>query len=494
MEKKYILTIDRGQTNIKTALCSLQAEVSLVVSVDCPPIVSLKPGWAEQDMDAIWKVAAKGVRQLIRTSEIRPEEIAAISFSGQGGGNFLVDKEGNPVQSGLLSLDSRHLEAKHLFEDETYDKIPKTILVMRWLKEYEPEKYNRVRWILGSKDWIRFKLTKAAFADMSDTAAPVDFKSRAYSLDILREAGVEECIEMLPPIKYACEFCGSVTAEAAKECGLLEGIPVVAGAHDMISCSVGAGGNHQGHLAIILGTLGINIAVIDQECQIPEEPSKGEWFLFAGAEESLRTMTSSIGSGCRTLDWALDTFFPELKEIADEREISVYELAEEMLLDCDETSLIFLPYLMGTFYNSSAKASWIGITAKTAKEEMLLSILQGIAVSMCVEIERLKKITGNLDEIWIVGGGSKNKVWGQMFSDILKCRVFVSSVSEIGCRGAAICAMLGLDPNKKLADIPKPPVKTIYTPNIKKKFYYEKQLELFKEAISANENIWRAQN
>lgn len=489
MEKKYFLTIDRGQTGIKAAFLSTGAELLKVEACKCEPIRSRRPGWAEQDMELIWEQTVAVIRKLFESSGIRPEEVAAVSFSGQGGGNFLVSEEGKALYPGVLSLDSRHEEVSGLFSEP--EKVPRTIAFMRWLKEKEPEVFARVRWILGSKDWIRYCLTGEAYADMSDPAAPVDFKTGRYRPECMYAAGVPECGDMLPPLVYASEICGRVTEAAAAETGIPAGTPVVAGAHDMIACSLGAGGIRKGHLAIIMGTMGINICVAGEETEITGEDTAGECFLFGGAVKGMKTATSSIGSGCNTMDFFLNLLFSEEQKQAREQGISVFELLEERLSGREPSPVIFQPYLLGTFYNSSAKAGFAGITAQTTREDILLALFQGICISMCIEIEKLEKKTQRFDDIWLVGGGSRSRIWGQMFADILRRPIHVCETGEVGCRGAAVCAGIALGLYTPERDFPKPKAAAVYEPDSGYAEIYRRQTEKYKRAYEAGIDIWK---
>ena len=492
MEKKYFLSIDRGQTGIKAAFCDMDAEVVAVASCPCDPLESPKAGWAQQDMNRIWEQTKTAIARLFSKCDIKPEEIAAISFSGQGGGNFIVSEDGKPVYPGKVSMDARHEEVMSHFENPEGIPVTNEIGFMLWLKENEPEAYKKSRWILGSKDWIRYCLTGKANTDMSDTPAPVDFKTKEYDKRGCDVIGCPEVKEMLAPLVYASEVVGAVTKDAAMQTGLIEGTPVVAGAHDMIACSVGAGGIKQGHLAIIMGTMGINICVVDKDTEMPEPEIPGKSFTFGGVCEGMRTATSSISSGCNTMNWFLDLLFKEEEKEAEERGIPVFALLEEKLLGRKPSKVLFQPYLLGTFYNSSAKAGLIGIDATTTREDILLSLFQGICLSMCMEIESLENRVQKFDDIWIVGGGSKSKIWGQMFADVLNRPVHIPSTSEVGCRGAAICAGIALgvfDPE----NLPQMSMAKTYEPNADKHAEYMKQMPIYKQAYEANADIWDQQ-
>lgn len=481
MEKYYYLSIDRGQTGIKAAICDQQAEVLFVESCKCQPIQSPNPGYAEQDMNMIWEQTVQVIRELLEKNKVMPETIAAVSFSGQGGGNFLVSKDGKAIYPGVLSLDNRHEEILDKIKNAEQLGIPRTITFMRWLKENEPDVYADTKWILGSKDWIRFCMTGKTNADMSDTPAPVDYEKREYITESLVEAGVPECIDMLPELCYASEICGYVTKEAAEKTGLLEGTPVAAGAHDMIACSAGAGGNKQGHLTIIMGTLGINIAVVDAGRKLPAPKRNGESFTFAGVTKDVMTATTSIGSACNSMNWFLNMFFQEELKEAAEKNIGIFELLEQKLDGRDVSQVMFYPYLMGTFYNSNATAGFSNITASTSREDVILAMFQGICISMCLEIQKLEERVQRFEQIYMVGGGSKSNIWGQMFADVLDRPVHICQNSEVGCRGAAICAGIALGNISFDKHFPMPKVKKTYYPRSEYTEKYQKQLKKYQK-------------
>jgi len=477
MEQKYILAIDRGQSNIKAALCNEKAEIVCLTSEQCQKIQSPKTGWAEQDMDLMWEQAARAVKGLIQKSGISAIQIHAVAFSGQGGGNFLVDENGNSVRAGILSLDNRYEEVLHFISARNPKALPKTILTMRWLKEHEPEHYKKTVYILGSKDWIRYKMTGRVNADMSDTPAPVEEGTKEYAVECCKIAGVEECISMLPELKYGNECCGAVSQEASLECGLAEGTPVFTGAHDMIACAVGAGGIRQGHLTIIMGTLGINIAAVDRNTKLPDCDIPGDWFTFEGISQGERFVTSSIGSAGAVLDWFVDSFFCE--ELAAKGRRVLFSDIEKELKSCKPSDLIFHPYLMGTFYDSSLKGNFIGISAEMTKYDFLFAVYQGICIAMCLEVEKLESLLGRFMAVHFVGGGSDSRVWGQMFADILNRKIYICQEKEVGCRGAAVCAGLGFGIYSKSEEIPRPSVRHTYYPREDMHKLYKRPYELF---------------
>lgn len=391
-------------------------------------------------------------------------------------------------------MDSRHQETIDEIQRESKIEdssvLPRTVLFMRWLKDKEPDIYRKVKWILGSKDWIRYKLTGEPACDMSDTPVPVNFQEKSYKTHYLLNANIPECIDMLPPLKYATEIGGHVTTAAAAETGLPPGIPVVIGAHDMIACSVGTGGNHQGHLTIILGTMGINIATADRLNTLQTDTT-GNTFIFGNIVPDHYTVTSSIGSGCNTLNWFLDTLFTEEKRQAAAESKNIYQYLETKLSKLPLTEIIFQPYLLGTFYNPYARAGIFGITSRTTREELILSMYQGICLSMCLEIRKLSDSLQHFDDIWITGGGSNSSLWCQMFSDALGLPVSVSDNAEAGCRGAAICAGIALGYYGWQKNFPAPHPANIYYPDETQKKSYQDRLALYEYLYESVSSVYK---
>lgn len=101
-----------------------------------------------------------------------------------------------------------------------------------WVKENEPDVYDRCYKIMHPKDFIRLRLTGRFGSDMSDASSSSGFNvgGRDWAWDIMRRMGIDE--DKLPECHDATETAGTVTVEAAKETGLKEGVTVVFGSGD----------------------------------------------------------------------------------------------------------------------------------------------------------------------------------------------------------------------------------------------------------------------
>jgi L-xylulokinase len=240
--------------------------------------------------------------------------------------------------------------------------------------------------------------------------------------------------------------------------------------------------------------MGINIAAVDEKTILPPVKNFGEWFTFAGMSRGQRAITSSIGSGCNSINWFLNMFFRDIVMEVERTGISVFTYLEQLLSGQKPTNVIFQPYLLGTFYNSSAKAGFLGITSQTSREELLLAMFQGVCISMCIEIKRLETVLETFHDICIVGGGSNSTIWSQMFADVLDRPVRVCTTSEVGCRGAAICAAVALGFIKGMKDIAPPEQKHEYLPRPEMHAVYMEQYEIYSKLNESCTMMWEKQN
>jgi len=494
----YILGVDRGITNIKAVLFDLCGnEVKKTVresgSVNHP-----YPGWSEQDMNIIWSHTAEAIRGIVADG-VKAEEIVAVGLSGQGNGAFLIDKDGIPVRQGIPSLDARatevvqqwkregvYGEAVSLLRYPLYEFNP--ISIMKWLKEHEHDNYKRTRWILFSKDWIKYKLTGEICTDQSDAtgAGLVNIVQREYDKRVFDLLGIGECLEKLPKIVLSWEVCGAISKNASQETGLKEGTAVVSGAHDIAACSLGVGGREEGHLTIIVGTWGLNLAVLNKV----GEDTRNVIVLQHAIPDRWLAATGDRNSGS-TLDWFIDVFCEREREEAQKRQTSVYEIIENKVRDLSPRALIFHPFLFGTMGQPSFRAGFYGLSPSTDKADILRAVYEGIAFSHNMSIEKLGEIVKiNGHDVWLAGGGAASNIWGQVFADITGYNIKVAKANEIGARGAALSAGVGVgifkdhkDANKSLE------VRREYFPNAKNVERYGEEFRIYKSLV---ENLSQA--
>lgn len=502
--KKYLMGIDRGTTNVKVAVYDLNGTEIKVSSRVCEKVKSPKPGFAEQDMDTMWNDTVQAICG-IWDDDIKPEQIEAIGLSGQGGGMFLIDKDGNPIRKGIVSLDTRVIEAAKEWKDQEKHKrflelwdngnptVPEAILY--WLKEKEPENYKKISWVLQCKDWIRYKLTGKAYYETTDASngrlIDTDLK---YQIDYLDDYGLEDIKDKFPKLLNPWDLAGEVTEETASLTGLLPGTPVAAGGHDVAMVAFGCGCYKKGQLTTVLGTFGLNLLMIEKPHTMMQHYSK---IVLSGSKDCYLMMNG--GSVGASTDWFIDTFCGEEKKKAEEQGISVFEVLEQEVLEAPDeakSKVICHPYVEPPYTlpgYEDAKFGYYGATMNTTKAQLVRAYYEGIAIEMAMSLDISRKAVHKLDSMRLIGGGAASKLWGQMFADANNLPVEIMNIKEAGCRGAALNAGIAVGIYKDYADIEKlvHPVKKRYLPNAEGVTYMKAKETETKEIARLIQGTWK---
>ena len=119
---------------------------------------------------------------------------------------------------------------------------------------------DSIKDVCACKDYVRFRLTGEAWAEMTDYSGTslMNLHTRQYDPRILELFGLSELMDALPPLRLSTDICGTVTAEAARKTGLLEGTPVAGGMFDIDACALAAHVADEDHVCMIAGTWSIN--------------------------------------------------------------------------------------------------------------------------------------------------------------------------------------------------------------------------------------------
>lgn len=177
---KYLLGIDNGGTYAKAALVD-EFGHQVAVASELVPSIHEKPDYSERDMKKLWKANCHAIQKAISESGVTAGEIAGISFSGHGKGLYLIGRDGAPVRNGILSTDNRARKyVKKWIENGTAQKVREityqTVLacqpvsLLAWLKDNEPEMYEKASQVFSVNDYIRFCLTGVPGAEITSAS------------------------------------------------------------------------------------------------------------------------------------------------------------------------------------------------------------------------------------------------------------------------------------------------------------------------------------
>jgi len=451
---KYLLAHDLGTSGNKATLFSTTGKLigSRVFSYDAH---YFNDTWVEQSADDWWDAVCRSSKQLIKEAGIDNRDIAAVSFSGQMMGCLCVDRNGKPLRPSIIWADQRAQKqvaqiAEHISQQDFYHIVGHRntasygVQKLMWIKENEPEVYEQTYKVLNAKDYIVYKLTGVFATEPSDanSFACFDLKTFGWSDRLIEYAGIDG--SKLPDIHPSTYCAGGVTIEAAALTGLAVGTPVVLGGGDGCVANIGCGSISPGRTYCCMGTSAWITTTAEQPIFDPEMRTVTWAHVIPGMYAPNGTMQYAGGS----YNWVKNTIAKYECSEAKKNNTSPYDYMNELVEEScpGSNGLIFLPYLLGERaprWNADAKGSWIGIKPESTRGDIFRSVLEGVTMnlSICLDILRTQM---DIDEITVVGGGAKGRVWRQMMADIYNAKVNALTVLEEGnSMGAAVIGGIG---------------------------------------------------
>jgi xylulokinase len=439
------LGIDIGTGGSRACLIDADGKVLASAAAEHEQFASPEIGWAEQSPDDWWRAACSAIREIISVDSVRPEDITAVSFSGQMHGSVLLDAADKVIRPALLWCDQRtekqcgeiteKIGAQPLIELVSNPAVTGfTLPKLLWVREHEPEKWNRIRTVLLPKDYIRLKLTGEKASDVTDSSGTLlfDVRKRAWSDEMLDAFEIDR--ELLPKVFESIEVTGKVSKAGAEATGLLEGTLVIAGAGDNAAGAIGMGIVSPGTVSATIGTSGVVFVVTDR----PTIDTKGRIHSMCHAIPDRWHMTGVTLAAGLSFRWFRDTF-------GNDRSYDELVSAAEKIGPGSDGA-IWLPYLMGErapYLDPNARAAFVGLTASHTKAHLTRAVLEGVAFSLRDSFEVFRELEAPMNTIRLGGGGARSSLWRQIQADVYGQTVETITAEEGAAFGAAILAGVG---------------------------------------------------
>lgn len=451
---KYLLGIDIGTSGTKTVLFDRGGN-PISSSTAEYPLYQPEIGWAEQDPQDWWKAVCITINQVIKDSNINPESISGIGLSGQMHGLVMLDGDGNVLRKSIIWCDQRTAKecveiTEKVGEKRLIDITANPALTgftaskILWVRNNEPEIYEKCRKILLPKDYIRYMLTGEFATEVSDASGMqlLDIKNRCWSKEVLNALDIP--IEYLGDVHESIVVSGKVHKKAAEVTGLKEDTPVVGGAGDQAAGAIGNGIIKSGQISSTIGTSGVVFAHLDE----PIIDEKGRVHTFCHAVPGAWHMMGVTQGAGLSLKWFRDNFCTNEIEVAKGMGIDPYVLMtkEAEKVPAGSRGVIYLPYLMGErtpHLNPKAKGVFFGLSAAHTKNEMLRAVIEGVSYSLLDCMEIIKDTGMNPTNVMVSGGGGKSELWRQILADMFNCKVSTNKSSEGPALGVALLAGVG---------------------------------------------------
>lgn len=482
--------VDLGTSAVKLLLMNGEGKIQKIVSKEYP-LYFPNPGWSEQKPEDWWEGTMEGLKELL--SECDKSQVAGISFGGQMHGLVILDKDDQVIRPALLWNDGRtYEECDYLNNVIGKDKLSEytanisftgfTAPKILWVKNKEPENFAKIAKIMLPKDYIAYKLTGVHCTDVSDASGMLlfDVKNRKWSKEMCDICGVTE--DQLADIYESYESVGTILPEIADILGIPHDVKVAAGAGDNAAAAVGTGTVGDGMCNISLGTSG-TIFISSEKFGVDKNNAL---HAFAHADGHYHLMGCML-SAASCNKWWMD----EIIKTKD------YGKEQENITKLGENHVYFLPYLMGErspHNNPNARATFIGMTMDTSREDMTQAVLEGVAFGLRDSLEVARSLGINIERTKICGGGAKSPLWKRMIANIMNLKVDVIESEEGPALGGAMLAAVACGEYASVEEAAEKIVKIVGTvePEADLVAKYEERYQQFKKIYPACKPVFDA--
>jgi len=439
---KYLLGIDIGTTNTKGILCNLRGDV-LAEATASATLYSPQPGCAEEDPEEWWANVRQVIKTCLEQAELSATAIASIGVSGMVPTLILLDRDGHTLRPSIQQNDARAHQEIEEFKARTnaLDVLQRTGSAITqqsigpkllWLCRHEPEIMARAVKIMGSYDFIIYRLTGKFSLERNWAleSGLFDLQREDWDSELLELATIDR--SWLGEVHWPADIVGTVTRNAALDTGLAEGTPVVAGSADHIASAFSAGLREQGDLLVKLGGAGdilycLDRLEVDPRLFIDYHVIPGKYLL----------------NGCMATSGSIIKWFRQ--QFARGTDYSTLD-KEAASVPPGSEGLILLPYFLGEktpIFDPLARGTLCGLTLAHTRAHVYRAVLEGIAYGFYHHLQVLKERGLYANKARVTNGGARSALWKQITADVLGLPLEV--ITHHGSQlGAAFVAGIGI--------------------------------------------------
>lgn len=428
------------------------------------PIVSPRPGWAEQDPEVVLAALVSALGEVFAHPALAGAPPAAAGFSSAMHSLLLLDGDGAPLTNALIWADLRATaEAQRLLAEglgsDFYRSsgcpvhpmyLPAKVL---WFRHNAPELLRKARRIVTLKDYLIWRLTGRYALDHSSASATglLNLQALDWDEDILRAVGLDRGLlsELVHPLALFTGF----TTPYAQTAGLPARLPLVAGATDGTLSNLGAGVLSPGQLAVMIGTSAAARVCAPKPLLDPKQRTwcyhllPGVW-IPGGA----------LNNGGNILQWYRERLGAAETAAARAAGLDPYgELSRRADgVPAGSRGLLCLPFLAGERspgWNPKARGVLFGLNLGHGPDELVRSLMEGVAFQLYSVYETLVDVAGVPSEIRATGGFTRSVTWLSIVADVFGVPLSIPAVAEGSAFGAAVLARLATGNLRSLTEV-----------------------------------------
>ncbi|MCQ2569827.1 MAG: xylulokinase [Limosilactobacillus sp.] len=452
---EYVIGVDLGTSAVKVSAMNNTGEIVAQQSYEYP-LSQPKPGYSEQNPQDWLYATTISLDRLILNNQLKPEEIAGISFSGQMHGLVLLDENNQVLRPAILWNDTRTTaqceEITAKLGDEFVDITGNqplegfTLPKLLWVKENEPEIWAKAKTFLLPKDYVRYCMTGKLAMDYSDATGTVllDIHTGQWSEKIAEAFDIP--MSMCPPLINSIDLAGHISESYATFSGLSTATKVFGGGADNACGAIGAGILQPNMVMSSIGTSGV---VLKYEPDNQVNYHGQIQFEDHAIPDTYYSMGVTLAAG-HSLNWFKKTFyaetnFSEMVAAAGKRPLGA-------------NGLLFTPYVVGErapYADADIRGSFIGVDSMHTSADFVRAVMEGITFSFKDIMAIYQANNRDFDTVVAIGGGAKSELWLQMQADIFNKKVLALENEQGPGLGAAMIAAVGLGWFDSLQDCAK---------------------------------------
>ena len=516
---QYLMAIDAGTGSVRAVIFdTLGNQISVAQKEWIHLEVEDVPNSMTFDTEKNWDLAVWCIQESLKNAKLKGSDIVAVSATSMREGIVLYDKEGNALW-GVANVDARadkevrFLKENHEgIEEAFYQESGQTFALgalprILWLKNNEPEIYEKVASVSMIGDWILAKLSGVIATDPSNggTTGIFSLEKRDWEPDMAKKVGIK--VDIFPPVLETGTVMGNVTVNASALTGLSTSTKVVMGGGDVQLGAAGLGVVKEGQVAVLGGSFWQQVVNIQSTIKPPKDMTiRVNPHVIEGLSQA-EGITFFSGLIMR---WFRDAFCDLEKIEARERRVDTYSILEEKAKDVPVGSHGILPIFSdsmnyGKWYHAAPSFINLSIDPEVCnKASMFRSLEENACIVSAINLEKIKAFSNlQINEIVFAGGASKGSLWCQILADVTGCKIKVPKVKEATALGAAIAAGVGIGIYKNIATAAENLVEwdKEYIPNsdniekysaikVQWQEVYENQLSLVDKGLT--DTMWKA--
>lgn len=436
----YYVGIDIGTSSAKMILVDSMGHTIYSVSREYE-VEEPAPGWKEINPEMWMQAIDDGMEELLE--KVDRTLVRKIGVTGQMHTVIMLDQEGKSIRPALMWNDTRTADmvpkVKMKIEKEPkiahISKIISTgspAMNLLWVKENEPENFEKMRKFLIGPDYVVYCLTGNKQTDYCEasTSSLCNLNDGKWSPEVRKILGFPEYI--YPEIKGTGEIAGNLIDVYQKKYHLGGYVQVVVGTGDNPAAAIATGCFEKKYPVMSFGTSGVLMFPRERV----EFEAKGKNILFSIDGKNRMVLVQGVVQSCgSSLAWWLE----KIQKTSDyDGEIKQVNMAH-----LGESSVLFYPHLVGdkTIYaDPKLRGSFVGIGTDVSRTDMTIAVLEGICFGVKQLTETMKIPKEQLENLHVTGGGAKNEVWMQILSDVLNVPVIQMESNAGAGYGIALVA------------------------------------------------------